>query len=58
MILVEHCGSEGGVRKEAPALPPAGFHRLFEAEIEGFQIETVAADQASALARAGLGATV
>jgi hypothetical protein len=33
------------------------FHRLFEAEIEGFQIETVAADQASALARAGLVAT-
>jgi predicted unusual protein kinase regulating ubiquinone biosynthesis (AarF/ABC1/UbiB family) len=33
------------------------FHRLFEAEIEGFKIETVAADQASALARAGLVAT-
>jgi predicted unusual protein kinase regulating ubiquinone biosynthesis (AarF/ABC1/UbiB family) len=33
------------------------FHRLFEAEIEGFRIETVAADQASALARAGLVAT-
>lgn len=33
------------------------FHRLFEAEIEGFKVETVAADQASALARAGLVAT-
>ncbi|HEY5796552.1 MAG TPA: AarF/UbiB family protein [Bosea sp. (in: a-proteobacteria)] len=30
------------------------FHRLFEAEIEGFKVETVAADQASAMARAGL----
>ncbi len=30
------------------------FHRLFEAEIEGFKVEAVAADQASAMARAGL----
>lgn len=30
------------------------FHRLFEAEIEGFKVETVAANQASAMAQAGL----
>lgn len=30
------------------------FHRLFEAEIEGFTVERVAANQASAMAQAGL----
>jgi len=30
------------------------FHRLFEAEIEGFEVGTVAASQAAAMARAGL----